>query len=155
MQDLLKEEEFIKPEYNPWKLFIRFYIIAVAEILIIQGAISFWFIDFNGVVLFIILMLAPLLTQVLMFTSNNQNFFLERKVKIQAVTGLVLSFAVPNFIINMIKIVFVRDVFSQRDAVLQVLANVIYCVIMVSLSLGLIYMISSLVKRKSRTTITE
>ena len=155
MQDLLKEEEFLKPKYNPWRLFLKFYGIAIVQVVLLQVVTSFWLTDLNGVVLFLIFLLLPLLMAVVMFTSDSNNFFIERKVKILALTGFALSYTIPNLVINMIKIVFVRPSFSSIDLYGLLWSCVVYFVIELLFSFGVIYMASALIKRRSKVIVKE
>lgn len=155
MQDLLKEEEFLKPKYNPWRLFVKFYGIAIVQVMLLQVITSFWLTDLNGVVLFLIFLLLPLLMAVVMFTSDSNNFFIERKIKILALTGFALSYTIPNLIINMVKIVFVRPSFTSFDIYALLGSGIVFFIIELFLSFGVIYMTSALVKQRSQIRRTE
>ena len=155
MQDLLKEEEFLKPKYNPWRLFVKFYGIAIVQVMLLQVVTSFWLTDLNGVVLFLIFLLLPLLMAVVMFTSDSNNFFIERKVKVLALIGFALSYTIPNLVINMIKIVFVRPSFTSFDIYALLGSGIVYFIIELLLSFGVIYMTSALVKQRSQISRTE
>lgn len=155
MQDLLKEEEFLKPKYNPWRLFVKFYGIAIVQVMLLQVVTSFWLTDLNGVVLFLIFLMLPLLMAVVMFTSDSNNFFIERKVKVLALTGFALSYTIPNLVINMLKIVFVRPSFTSFDIYALLGSGVVFFVMELFLSFGVIYMTSALVKQRSQISRTE
>lgn len=106
MHDLLNEDDFIKPLYNPWPLFRRFYLFAVVQVIVMQAIISFIFKGLTLLPLILLYLLLPLITAVWMFTANTKNFLLERKTKVLAIFLLLLCFIIPNFLINTIKIIY-------------------------------------------------
>ncbi|MHA3788843.1 hypothetical protein ACX0HA_11575 [Flavobacterium hauense] len=152
MEDLLKEDEFVpqRSDYNPWKLFMVFYGIAVLQIVAMQWAVSFWLTDFSGFFMGVIYLLLPLLMVVLMFTFNPKSFLIERKEKVTAILGLIFCFSVTNLIINLVKVVYIRNSFVPNDVILQAVTSLGYFVVMSAVSCGLVYIISGLVKRRTK-----
>lgn len=97
MQDLLKEEEFIKEKpYNPWKSFRLFYAIAVAEVLLFYGIrimLRDAFGITNSLILAIAFNLLPLGTALFMFYYMKENFLLKTKTILLGLLGLVSVYA--------------------------------------------------------------
>jgi uncharacterized membrane protein len=150
MEDLLNEEEFIKPKNNPWTLFRRFYLFAIVQVVVLQLGTSFLFTDVNVLLMILVYIVLPVVTVVWMFTSTTQNFLLERKVKILAIVYLVSCFLVTNFLINVGKIAFkqTQNAFLTVDLWAQFMAAVFFFFIQLGLSLLVIRVVSRLIKKK-------
>ena len=148
MQDLLNEDEFIKPKQNPWKLFRRFYLYAIVQVIVLQLGTSFLFTDASVMLMILVYIVLPVVTVVWMFTSNTQNFLLERKVKIVAIVYLVLCFVVMNFLINVGKMAFRPTTYFFVDLWGQFIAAVFFFFIQLGISLLVMRVVSRLVKKK-------
>lgn len=90
MQDLLKEEEFLKKQYNPWKLFYTFYAIAVIQLLLMVAALVVMG-SKVGLKTGLAAFLMPTITVFVMFFFNKKNALLPLKT---IAAGTALLFAV-------------------------------------------------------------
>lgn len=149
MQDLLNEDDFIQPPYNPWPLFRRFYVLAVGLIVILQLLLSLWLTNLDTLLLGVFYLLFPVIISVWMFTANTQNFLLERRVKIAAVFWLIVSFSGINFFINLVKIIVKNSGELLVDAIYtQVLGSALAFVLQFVICSGVIFLVSKVVKSK-------
>lgn len=148
MQDLLNEEEFIKLKQDPWKLFRRFYLLAILQVVLLQLVTSFLFTDANVLLMVLVYIVLPVVTVLWMFTSNAQNFLLERKVKIAAIGYLILCFVITNFLINVGKMAFRPTEYFFIDLWGQFIAAVLFFFIQLGISLLVILVVSRFVKKK-------
>lgn len=100
MQDLLKEEEFLKKPYNPWKLFYTFYAIAFIQLLLFIAALAA--IGSNaGLKTGLAAFLLPTITAFVMFFFNKKNALLPFKT-IAAGTALLFAvYYVPAIIMSL------------------------------------------------------
>ena len=99
MQDLIKEEEFLKKPYNPWKLFYTFYAIAFIQLLLFIVALLVMGQN-AGLKTGIAAFLLPTITVFVMFFFNKKNALLPYKT---IATGTALLFAVyyiPSLIMS-------------------------------------------------------
>ncbi|MCO6146500.1 hypothetical protein [Flavobacterium sp. NRK1] len=147
MQDLLNEQDFIKPQYNPWRWFMLFYGIAASQIVVLQIVMSFWITSYNAVIMYAFYLLFPVITAVWMFTSNTQNFLLPRKIKVLALLGLIAYFSVSNLFINLLKIVF-SGAFFRSAFFLQLVSFLNFFILQFGISALIILILSRLIKRK-------
>lgn len=160
MEDLLKEEEFIETKYDPRKLFARFYIIAVLQTLLLQAAASFWTVQlpdmllFN-IIIFVIYIFLPPLTLAVMFTRNTEIFSLDRKSKITGLVGLSVCYTLTNLAVNLGKGLYSGNSFATDYTFMQLWSSLIYFVVILLLSLGMLYVVSRLVKKRRRVTTME
>lgn len=147
MQDLLNEHDFIKPEYNPWPLFRRFYLFAVVQVIVTQAIISFMLKGVTSLLLILIYLLLPLITVVWMFTANTKNFLLDRKTKVLAIFLLLLCFIIPDFLINTVKIIYKPKGFFNLY-LLQFLTTLFFSCFQSLSCLGVMFLISKIIKSK-------
>ncbi len=93
MQDLLKEDEFIKPKYNPWKRFGIFYVITFV------GSIAYYFVqelitgeELQDNQLMITIFGLPSCMSFIMIFNKNENIRLPLKTIALALLILMLVF---------------------------------------------------------------
>jgi len=151
MEDLINEEEFIKPKHSLQELFRRFYVFSVILAIVLQLSVSFLLADVDYMLLIPIYILLPVVTAVWMFTSESRSFLLERKDKIVAILYLMVCYLVPNFAINVIKIL----VSSKQSTIFvglwtQFIATVFFFSLQTGMCLLVILVVSRLVKKKMR-----
>ena len=155
MEDLLKEEEFIETKYDPGKLFTRFYIIAVLQTLLVQTAASFWSIKVSStllfnIVVFLIYIFLPPLTLMAMFTRNTEIFSIDRKTKITGVVVLSACYTLTNLVVNLGKGIYSRNSFAKNYMLMQLWSGLLYFVVETFLCLGVVYIVSRLVKKRRK-----
>ena len=148
MQNLLNEDDFIQSPYNPWPLFRWFYVIAIAQVVVLQLCVSFLIKDANGILMFLIYVLFPVITAVWMFTSNTATFLLERKIKIIGLLYLILCFSITNLLINSAKIVYRPTEFVFLSLWQQLLSGVFFFFLQFGLCVFVIFLISRVIKSK-------
>lgn len=101
MEDLLKEEEFSEAHHNPWKSFKLFQRIAFAEAAVFSILLSVLFLGHNleGQVFFwIVLLVFPVITAIVMFRSPKKNIQESPNVKLQGILGLIAAYVLPLII---------------------------------------------------------
>lgn len=147
MNDLLNEKDFSASQYDPWPLFRRFYLFAIAQIAVVQLCVLF-ILSASGILMFLVYLLIPAATVVWMFTSNTKNFLLERRVKVIAIVWLMLSYTITNLIVNMGKIVFRSTVYVFLDLWEQLLISVLFFIIQFGVCLLVVSVVSGVVKNK-------
>jgi len=147
MNDLLNEKDFSASQYNPWPLFRRFYLFAIAQIAVVQLCVSF-ILSVSGILMFVVYLLLPAVTVVWMFTSNTKNFLLERRIKIIAIVWLMLSFTITNLIVNIAKIVFRPTMYVFLDLWQQLLVSILFFIIQLGVCFLVVSVVSGVVKNK-------
>ncbi len=101
-EDLLSEEEFIKPIYNPWKKFGYFYMLIILKVILIYF-LRMTIKSQGGLIITTILEFTlPVIILLCMFYSDRNNFLLKSKTILFAI---MLFFAVDvatAFLLNLI-----------------------------------------------------
>lgn len=123
MQDLLKEEEFVKKQYNPWKLFYTFYAIAFIQLLLFVVAVGVMG-DNAGHKTVLAAFLLPTITVFVMFFFNKKNALLPFKT---IASGTALLFAVYYFPFIVMSIFGGNSVVNALGFLLLVVVNWAIC----------------------------
>lgn len=150
MEDLLREEDFKKAEYNPWRQFRMFYLLAVLVIVFWQTALSFWFKSAGNLVVFVIYLLIPTVVCAWMFTNDHRSFLLNRSVKMLAITGLALCFWIPNLIINAAKIIYSSSSNMMTNLMLQFWSSLMLFAVELVLCLGVMFILNWVIMQRIR-----
>ena len=99
MQELLNEQEFLKPPYNPWRWFKIFYGIAIIQLIVLYFIISNTIGEPAMTILFLMALIIPLA----MFFANKKRK--DIPLNTFAYASLILS-AIYFFGLNIVKIIY-------------------------------------------------
>lgn len=110
MEDLLNEEEFIKPEkYNPWKWFITYYLITIGCLILHFIITEYTFTkNFSVIIFTLFLILSP---YILVFTKK---YNIHKAKYFTIFQAIIFFYAFSWFLI--VSINGLRDFFLYKDA---------------------------------------
>ena len=124
MKDLLKEEEFIKKPYNPWKLFCVFYAIAFIQFLLFIVTIVAFNAD-AGPNTALAAFLIPNITAFTMFFFKKKNALLPAKT---IVVGTGLLFGVYTLPATVMSLFGSNTIGGALGFLVIVLADYLICI---------------------------